>query len=135
MVSTPEAGQPALTENHEPKQANWVAAGRIDRRGARLGLLRRPATVGYARNFRRVDRQPDGARTYKPYVAGVTLRCSATASGMSISSRNRPVKTVPTALVHNRLGPPRRCCGWALPSPSWRSPSTVGTLVLLRKYP
>src|SRR3546814_9055784 len=37
--------------------------GRIDRRGARLGLLRRPATVGYARNFRRVDRQTDGART------------------------------------------------------------------------
>src|SRR3546814_11820927 len=37
--------------------------GRIDRRGARLGLLRRPATVGYARNFPRVDRQPDGART------------------------------------------------------------------------
>src|SRR3546814_9143726 len=29
MVSTPEAGQPALTENHEPKQANWVAAGAL----------------------------------------------------------------------------------------------------------
>src|SRR3546814_20314804 len=27
MVSTPEAGQPALTENNEPKQTNWVAAG------------------------------------------------------------------------------------------------------------
>src|SRR3546814_18886826 len=29
MVSTPEAGQPALTENPEPTQANWVAAGAL----------------------------------------------------------------------------------------------------------
>jgi mercuric ion binding protein len=133
MVSTPEAGQPALTENHEPKQANWVAAGALIGAGLAsaccvvpLLLVMLGISGAWIANLTALE-------PYKPYVAGVTLALgSATASGMSISSRNRPVKTVPTALVHNRLGPPRRCCGWALPSPSRRSPSTGGHPVLLK---
>jgi hypothetical protein len=46
---------------------------RIDRRGARLGLLRRPATVGYARNFGAWIANLTALEPYKPYVAGVTL--------------------------------------------------------------
>src|SRR3546814_13716037 len=50
--------------------------GRIDRRGARLRLLRRPATVCYARHFRRVDRQPDGARTLQALCRRRTARAA-----------------------------------------------------------
>src|SRR3546814_3716540 len=59
------AGSGTASPHRKPRAeaGKLGCGGRIDRRGARLGLLRRPATVGYARNFRRVDRQPDGART------------------------------------------------------------------------
>lgn len=73
MVSTPEAGQPALTENHEPKQANWVAAGALIGAGLAsaccvvpLLLVMLGISGAWIANLTALE-------PYKPYVAGVTL--------------------------------------------------------------
>src|SRR3546814_15780170 len=78
------AGSGTASPHRKPRAeaGKLGCGGRIDRRGARLGLLRLPATVGYARNFRRVDRQPDGARTdRKSVVSGKGVSVSVDTGG------------------------------------------------------
>src|SRR3546814_5532908 len=72
MVSTPEAGQPALTENHEPKQANWVAAGALIGAGLASACCVVPLLLVMLGISGAWIANLPAIAPYKPYVAGVT---------------------------------------------------------------
>lgn len=73
MVAVPEAGQVSLTENSEPKRANWVATGALIGAGLASACCIVPlllVTLGISGAW---IANLTALEPYKPYVAGVTL--------------------------------------------------------------
>ncbi|AIT82359.1 MULTISPECIES: mercuric transporter MerT family protein [Sphingomonadales] len=73
MASAPESGQSALTENDEPKRANWVATGALIGAGLASACCVVPllfVTLGISGAW---IANLTALEPYKPYVAAVTL--------------------------------------------------------------